>query len=348
MVQAESKINTIINKALERKVFPGCVIGIYDNGNIQMYPFGRYTYDNSSPTVNVDTLYDIASLTKVIPTSLLALHLIDKGDVDLHVSVSSLLPQFDGKYKDKVTLFHLLTQTVTFPFTLSECVSLSIDQLRSLILTSDLVCPPGTHFTYTNASSILMGWIIEKVTGKDLAIAARDMLFNPLQLTHASFTPLPEICVPTELQNGKEICGVVHDESARLMSKNEHFVGSAGVFSNAKDILAILEVIMTGGKVQGKTFLSEDMMRTMESNQLSYLGLSHGLGWELDQEFFMGRIRGRIIGKTGFTGCSMMVNREQQKALVILSNHIYPHRRRSREEINSLRRECSEVVFKEK
>ncbi len=346
MYRAESKIETVINRAIEKKVFPGCVVGIYDNGQVHVYPFGKYTYNQSSHSVASDTLYDIASLTKVIPTSLLTLHLIDRDYIDLNTSVASLLPLFEGKYKNKVTLFHLLTQTVTFPFTLSAYTSLSADELRSLILTSDLVCLPGTQFTYTNASSILLGWVIEKVTGKSLAKAAKDMLFEPLQLIHTTFIPPVEMSVPTEIQDGKEIYGVVHDESARIFSRKRNYVGSAGVFSSAGDILKILEIILKDGKIGESIFLSKKIISLMETNQLANIGVSHGLGWELDQEIFMGKIsKGRTIGKTGFTGCSMMVNREQQKALVILSNHIYPHRRVSRESINSLRQECAEAVF---
>lgn len=339
----DKNISSLAHQAIASRLFPGCQIGVITNNKLKIFCFGTTTYDTTSSPVTEDTVYDVASLTKSVPTALIALMLLDKKIVNLSDPINRYIPELKGKYSEIITVHHLLTQTVTFPFTLSAEKDKTASEIRELILSSDLVTPPGTQFTYTNASSILLGWVIEIVGGRSLEQLAREWLFEPLGMTATGFSPEKQRCAPTEENPHRGLIqGVVHDESAYILGE-KGFVGSAGLFSTAGDLLACLE-----GVLHEKKVISAKMIGSMATNQPSHLGVSHGLGWELNQQWFMGKKSSKnTIGKTGFTGCSMAYDLEKAKGAVILSNTIYPKRPDTRKEINAFRSTIADIVFTE-
>lgn len=345
-------IDSIITDAIDRKVFTGCTVATVCNGEVEKYAYGRYTYDNDSAPVNIDSIFDVASITKAIPVSSLALILIENGVLDLNDKMIRYVPEFNGSFRENITIWHLLTQTLHFNFRLFDCKSMPAAEIVKSIMNADLMSPPGSVSSYANATSILLGFVIERCTGQDLEILARKYFFEPMSMNATTFHPeiFPkERCVPTEVDKwrGRIIQGEVHDESAWAL--RPIIVGSAGLFSSISDLSKFLEMLVNKGTFRGKQIFKEDTVAKMYTNQLTEgQDGQTGLGWELNQQQSMGDIckEGSVFGKTGFTGCSIAVNPDTKSGYILLSNHLYPNRAPDRGRINEIRRSIAGAVLK--
>lgn len=346
----ESKLVSIIEEAIEKKVFPGCVLGYLSRGEMNVLPFGKLTYEENAVKVHENTIYDVASLTKAIPTSSLALYFLDQKKLALNDLLSQYLPEYKGEYRDTITIWHLLTHSVAFDLRLSLLKQYSSDEIFHQLLTLKVLSKPGTTFSYSNASSILLSVILERVGGKSIDLLAEDIFFQPLDMTHTSFHPTQfgrDDIAPSEIDSWREreVRGEVHDESAFIL-REKMVVGSAGLFSTAGDLLQFMKMLLSGGKTDYKTFFSQEILEMMTTDQLSKLRDTTGLGWELSQRWYMGKnSTERTFGKTGFTGCHIAADIGLQKAVVLLSNSTYPNRPRDKEGINKVRRAVTESVF---
>jgi CubicO group peptidase (beta-lactamase class C family) len=356
----EESLKKAAESAISEKVTPGCVIGVVKKGGTRMVlPFGRFTYESDSPAVREDTLYDIASITKSIPTASLALQLVDEGRLKLSDKLIDHIPEFNNSDRETVLIKHLLTYTLDgygFASTLDDGRGLAAfnegagDMLLNLLLTHDFERRPGTVFKYTNIPAALLGLVVEKIYGETIDMLADSHFFKPLEMKRSTFYPeqfpLEEI-VPTEIDAWRgEVRGIVHDESAYIAKKDSRVFGHAGVFSTAGDILTFMEMLLSGGELKGKRFFSEEIITQMETNQIPELNDSTGLGWELNQPRFMGKYSSpHTFGKTGFTGTLCICDREREIAYVVLSNRIYPHRPADSVGINTLRASIGEVVL---
>lgn len=346
------KITDRIQHAIDQHLFPACVVGVIrTHGERMVLPFGRLTDEMTSPRVQENTLFDIASLTKCIPTSSLALHLIDEGKLQLNDKLIAFIPELRNSYREAITIKHLLTQTIDYGVRLSSLKDHSADDILNILFTSELKHPPGTAFCYTNAASILLGIVIERVAGEPLDRFAQRLFFTPLGMTRTTFRPLEQFAkeeiVPTEIQEwrGGLVHGKVHDESAFILQQ-KMIPGSAGLFSTVPDLLTFLEMFLNNGVLRGTRYFSEEMLREMQTNQLAEIGVSAGLGWELNQPQFMGSHSTlQTFGKTGFTGCVCVVDIPRGVAFVILSNYTYPRRKADASAINALRRDIANCVF---
>ncbi len=356
----KDQITKAAKQAIQDKVFPGCVVGIVNkNGERQVVPFGNFTYDQSSDSVQKDTIYDTASITKSIPTGSLALQLVDEGKLKLTDRLIDYIPEFRNSDRDSVLIKHLLTYTLDgygFAPTVSKLGDKSMrditaSDLLNLLLTHDFEKRPGTIFKYTNIPADLLGLVIEKITGDTLDNLADEHFFKPLNMTRSTFYPekfpLEEI-VSTERDDWRGLVhGIVHDESAYICKKEGKIVGHAGLFSTAPDILNFLEVLLQKGTFQGKKYFSEKIVEQMGTNQITELNEFTGLGWELNQPRFMGDYCTlRTFGKTGFTGTLCICDVEKGIAYVILSNRIFPKRPADSTAINTFRKIIGEIILK--
>jgi CubicO group peptidase (beta-lactamase class C family) len=347
----ERKIEARVLRAICEKVFPGCVVGVVSN---KMQPtvlaFGRHTYDPASPAVSESSIFDVASITKAIPTSSLALQLLDSNTLHLDDKVRKFIPEFSHSQSDKVLIRHLLTQTVNYNFRLSSFKDKGHQVVLDAILTAELVDKPGSTFFYSNATSILLGMVVEKIFGECLAVSAQREFFDPLGMVRTSFFTdgfLKNDIVPTEIDpwRGRTIHGEVHDESAWVL-RQVMVAGSAGLFSTAPDILRFLSMLLNDGFHEGRRYFSTACLERMATNQIPSLGLQTGLGWELNQERYMGSFCSRsTIGKTGFTGCVCVADLAAKSALVMLSNFTYPSRKADSSTIDNVRRDIADIVF---
>lgn len=347
-----SVIHERLLMAMRDQVFPGCVVGVVrEGGQREIITAGRFTYDAESPRVRDDTIFDVASITKAIPASCLALQLLDEGRLELNERLVAYVSEMRQANREDVLIRHLLTQTLRYDFRLSNYARRSPAEILNVIFTSEFKSPPGTVFNYANATSILLGLVVERVLGMSLDHAADLRFFTPLGMTRTTFHPLEKFAaseiVPTEIQGwrGGVIQGVVHDDSAYVLSSKQ-VVGSAGLFSCVPDLLTFAEMLLGGGTYQGATYFSEAMLKQMHTNQIANIGESTGLGWELHQPWYMGTHgTEHTFGKTGFTGCALMIDRDKGFALAMLSNATYPTRNTSREPINAVRRDIADIVF---
>lgn len=343
------KITGFLENAIERHVFPGCSVAIIANKQRWCGSFGAYTYEPGSQRVLTDTIYDVASITKAVPVSSLALKLIGEGMTGMDKPLIDLVPEFTGGYRESITVRHLLTQTLDFGFRLSDLKHLGGEAVLNAILAAPMRSAPGEVYSYANATSILLGLFLERLTGVPLDEAAQFYLFGPLAMESTTFHPDrfdSAKIVPTEDDpwRGRVIRAEVHDESAFLLRPG--IVGSAGLFSTASDLLSFAAMLLSGGTVKGKRLFSPDMLAMMHTDALPGRPDRTGYGWELNQPVFMGKLcSGTSFGKTGFTGCSMLIDPERAAAVVLLSNHTWPHRRKDRSIINGLRAGLADIVF---
>lgn len=342
-------LQSYLQQAIKGKVFPGCVLGIVNKQNQrEIITVGHHTYDKNSPHTTSESIFDIASLTKVIPTSLVTLQLWEQGVVDLENKIIDYLPELQSTSGQKATIRHLLTYTyiLKLSYPLAALVNEDPEHILKLLFTTETVAPPGRQFCYTNTPSILLGLILEKVVNKRLPDIATERLFEPLKMHSTSFQidrDQIEHVVPTEIDPRGIVQGFVHDESSWALQKS-FFPGCAGVFSNVNDILNVVAMFLKPDP--NHRFLKESTLSIMETNQLESIGSCHGLGIELNQPFFMGtKCSTKAIGKTGFTGTSFVLDRQKGIGFVLLSNRTYPTRPKDGIAINSVRQTIADMIW---
>jgi CubicO group peptidase (beta-lactamase class C family) len=300
-----------------------------------------------------DSIFDIASITKAIPTSSLALQLIDKGMLHPDDRLITYVPEFSNSTREKVLIRHLLTQTLNYNFRLSALKDIGPDGILNAILTTEFSSEPGSTFFYTNATSILLGMVVEKLNKECLAITAQREFFDPLGMERTSFFPEQfhkHDIVPSEIDawRGRMVWGEIHDESAFVL-RQKMVAGSAGLFSTVPDLMRFLQMLLNNGIWQGRRYFSDNSMRQMQTNQISGLGLYAGLGWELYQKRYMGSFcTQQTIGKTGFTGCICISDIPRKTAMVLLSNYTFPARKPDMQAIDSVRRDIADIILSTK
>lgn len=342
-----------ISRAIEQKIFPGCVIGVVaKSGQRMIMPFGHFTYESDSNAIKEDSIFDVASITKSIPTSSIVLKLIGEGKISIEDKLIDYVPEFNNSDRESVLIKHLLTYTLDYnrQLRLSDFKDKSPDEILQVIFNTEFISKPGKEFLYTNATAILMGLVAERAGGKKLDDMADTYFFKPLRMDHTSFHPdtfNKQEIVPTEFDDwrGRLIQGEVHDESAFTLRK-KMVVGSAGLFSTVPDLLTFMEMVLSKGKYEGKEYIKEEMINLIYTNQLESIGKSAGLGWELNQPHYMGKyVTPNTFGKTGFTGCVVVGDMKKKAAVVILSNYTFPKRKENGDLINEIRRYIMDAVF---
>ncbi|HEU5187124.1 MAG TPA: serine hydrolase domain-containing protein, partial [Candidatus Saccharimonadales bacterium] len=313
-------------------------------GRKTILPFGNFTYDTASPSVTASTVYDLASITKPIPTMSIMLSLIEQGAFSLDTKVIDYLPEISAPGRDAITIRHLLTYTLVFDIHSGSHYATSDELLRALC-NSPLANAPGSTFVYTNMSAYLAGFVAEKATAKRLDELASEMFFAPLDMTNTTFTPAKNTVAPTE--NGVEP-GDVHDETARAMRQNDIIAGHAGLFSTADDLLTFASMLLNKGELNGKQYFTPKTVAQMRTNQLADIGEKWSLGWAIPDgqfDFFGSQVSDQAFGMTGFTGTSILIDPTKDCALVVLSNATFPVRKNDKEIMNRVRRDLADVVF---
>ncbi len=339
----ERSLNDLFEKAIGENVFSKAVVGFVSPEGSEVRAFN--TPENS--------LFDIASVTKVCPTSTLALKRILDGQLELDARVLDFIPELRTNYREHVLVRHLLTHSLDYRVPMSSLKDLPPERILDFLFTYHFKRFPGTVFNYGNPASILLGIVLMRLSGKPLSKMAEEELFEPLGMTRSGWDPLQrfprEEIVATEEDawRGRIIQGEIHDESAFRL--RQFFpVGSAGMFSTVPDLLKFVQMILADGLFNGRRILPEGILKLVSTNALEgrVRGACTALGFELDAEKFMGSVHhSRMFGKTGFTGSSIVADAETKRAVVLLSNFTYPHREASAERINAFRSRLSELTF---
>lgn len=346
----EQQISVKAHEAIKNKVFPGCVVGyVKKSGERNILPYGRFTYEESAELVKEDTIYDLASITKSIPTACLALRLIDEKRLSLIDRLIDYVPEFANSDREAVLIKHLLTYTMG-GYGLASLRLKTAADIFNVVFTRDFEERPGSIFKYSNIPAALLGLVLERVGGGTLDELADRDFFSPLKMHRTTFFPerfpIGEI-PPTEIDDSETLIqGIVHDESARACKRDGKIVGHAGLFSTAGDLLTFLEMLLNKGMLNGKRYLSEDVVEQMGTNQIPELHDHTGLGWELDQPQWMGSRRTpHTFGKTGFTGTMVVCDVEKETAYIILSNRTYPKRPADSSANNAFRASIGEILL---
>ena len=345
----ETAIN-ILKDAISDGVFNCAVLGIVRNGEIaEPIAVGVAAKGTIQEfPVSQDSIFDVASITKAVPVSTLALLALDKRKVSLSTPITELLPEYHSTNRHEITYKHLLTQTLNFDFALSELKSKDAAEIYRAIMTARLKTPAGTSYFYCNATSIILGRVVEQIWQKPLDEIAAEEIFVPLGMRDTQFRPPVELrakIVPTEIDQwrGRVIQGEIHDESAWKL--NEIIIpGAAGVFSTTPDLQKYLKEIL----IEEKHLFSQDFLDFAIKNHLpKTIDNFAALGFELNQDY-MGKLRGETtFGKTGFTGSVIVGNRVRKSGFVLLSDYCYPTRKPNRDLINGVRAEIADLLWSE-
>ena len=287
-----------------------------------------------------DSIFDLASLTKVC-TALLVLQLVDRGKVELDAPLQKYLPEFTGAGKRAITIAMLLAHTSALPVG-AKVTGLPDNAARwKSVLTTPLIKGgvPGQTFRYSSVGLMVLGRLVEKVTGKSLDKALRDNLLTPLGLKDTGFQPLKWVkdkqrLVATDARSSRGLLrGTVHDDVCNHLGG---IAGHAGLFGTAKDVAVIGQLMLNGGTHNGRRLLSADVLKTALVNvnkgrkaidaERPKRTADHGLGVELNQTWFMGRLATpATYGHTGFTGTSLLVHPARKTVVVLLTNRAHPN-----------------------
>jgi uncharacterized protein YbbC (DUF1343 family)/CubicO group peptidase (beta-lactamase class C family) len=322
-----ASVDAIIQQAIHDETIPGAVLVVGHNGQIvYRKAYGNRALEPRREPMTLDTIFDLASLTKVVATTPAVMQLIEQGKLRLNDPVSKYLPDFAQNGKEDITVRQLLTHYSG----LEPDIDLKTpwegkDTAYRMAFTDPPQDPPGSRFSYSDVNFILLGALVEKVSGETLAEYCARHIFAPLKMTHTRFLPpatLRSKIAPTQYdENDHMLRGVVHDPTARRMGG---VAGHAGLFSTADDLAKFAQALLNGG---GGVLspLSVEKMTTPE--QPPSAPVLRGFGWDIDSPFSSNR--GDLLpvgsyGHTGFTGTSMWIDPTTQTYLILLTNAVHP------------------------
>ena len=328
----------VIEHAIADKAFPGATLAVGYRGKVAIHAFGNLSYGTKAPAVNVHTMYDIASLTKVVATTTLVAKLAE-GDfavpLDLDARVERYLPEWAAgpqpEWRHEVTVRHLLTHTSGLPaFKEYWRTSKGKHDTLAKIFAEPLEYQPGTKEVYSDLGIILMAEIVERLTGRTLDDLANADVFKPLAMKDTMFKPPKKLwpsIAPTELDSTfrkRLLQGEVHDENAFAMGGVS---GHAGLFSTAPDLAAFCQMLLNGGVYAHQRILRRATIAQFTTPQK----LSNGartLGWMVPTENSSSGhyFSAHSFGHTGFTGTSIWIDPDRQLFVVLLTNRVNPTR----------------------
>lgn len=328
-----NEFNKLMNEAVIEGVFPGANVVIVSDKSYFM-TYGNKANFPIEEKNDIDTLYDMASCSKVISTTTSILILLEKGKIKLYDNVSSYLPEF--KY-DNITIFDLLTHTSGLPADVSKAYMIkSREELMEKIFNLELKYQKGTNIVYSDIGFILLGLIVEKVSGITLDIFASENIFKPLEMNNTCYNPKDTLkCAPTEKRCDDVlkamIRGKAHDEKAYIMGG---VAGHAGLFSCVKDLEKFIKMILNNGVYNGRRILSAttiDLLFTPKVRKTNGVSLDYdqrGLGWIVKGDYpSSGDLASKeTIYHTGFTGTNIVIDRINKVGFAILSNRVHPTR----------------------
>lgn len=320
-----------ILESIKNKEIPGAVLAVvhYDKivylkayGNKQNYPVAEKMKTNS--------IFDLASLTKVVSTATSVMILAERGKIRLEDPVSMYIPDF----KDDIKIKHLLTHTSGLP-SYAPVKLLENKQVEQPdVLTQHIAAvnrsnPPGDGFIYSCLNYITLQLIVEKVSGQNLRDFARGNIFEVLGMKNTDYTPAMKkhkLIAPTEKQDDNQVLlGKVHDPIARVLKNG--ISGNAGLFSDAKDLALFSAMMLNNGTLKGKRVLSPLTVKAMTTVPCEFSAYGRAFGWDMYSSYAsnQGDLLGpNTYGHTGYTGTSIVIDPDNQIAIVLLTNRVHP------------------------
>jgi uncharacterized protein YbbC (DUF1343 family)/CubicO group peptidase (beta-lactamase class C family) len=325
-------LDRVINEAVEQGRLPGAVLLVGHDGKVvYRKAYGKRALVPAAEAMTVDTIFDLASLTKVVATTTSLMKLFEEGRFRLNDRVTAYIPEFQGGKSD-ITLRNLFTHFSG----LRPDVPLSnpwsgYDTGIQLACTDPPAGPPGVRFVYSDINFILLGELVHRLSGQTLADYARDNVFRPLGMKETMFQPpaaLRARIAPTErwpVKDGAPLRGVVHDPTARNMGG---IAGHAGVFSTADDLARFAQMMLNRGTLDGMRIASPfTVEKFTEPQSPPDQPILRGLGWDMDSPYSGNR--GELFpigsyGHTGFTGTSLWIDPSTKTYVILLANSVHP------------------------
>jgi CubicO group peptidase (beta-lactamase class C family) len=351
-----------VEEAVEGRAFPGAVLAVGRAGGLlHLHAFGRLSYEADAAETRPDTIYDLASLTKVVVTTTAAMILVDEGRLDLDARVTSFLPEFRGGDKEGVTVRQLLTHSGGLLWWAPLYKEASGRKaILERVCALNLAAPPGTGSVYSDLGILLLGEVLERAAGESLESLAGRRILEPLGMETTRYRPrrdlLPRIA-PTERDpwRGRLIHGEVHDENAFALAG---VAPHAGLFGTAPDLAAFAEMMLAGGTRAGRRVVSTAVVERFTA-RAGIPGSTRALGWDTpsdesgrrsstpDQPGYSSAgslLSARSFGHTGFTGTSMWMDPERGIYVILLSNRVHPTR--ANDSIRRVRAEVADAVVR--
>lgn len=329
----DRRIDSVVNRAIAQHAMPGCQIVVMHNGQVVVDRcFGRQTYDSNAAAVTPETLYDLASVTKVCATTLAVMKLVDNGKVSINDKLSRYLPYLKSTEKTNITIKQAL----------SHCAGLkAFDALWRQtsvrdsipILIAGIPLSGNNDYCYSDFGFILLADMVEKVSGMTLDEFVAENFYDQMGFTSTMFNPIDngiaaDEIAPTELDSLRGLIrGTVHDPNAYAM---DGVSGHAGLFSNAREVALIMQMLLNGGELDGHRYLKQKTVETFTRRHFEKQGNRRALGF--DKQLFTPSDNAQVcreasqasFGHTGFTGTMVWADPDYKLVYVFLSNRVHP------------------------
>lgn len=361
-----SAVDEIIDDAIRQRDFPSAVLVIGDSTKIiYQNAYGRLTYEDDASPATLSTIYDLASVTKVIATTSAIMKLYEEGKVDLDAPVAYYIPQFAVNDKGDITVRNLLLHnsglTAWTPF---YQLYTTADEVRNAIYTCTKEYPTGSQTVYSDYNAVLLGDIVEKVSNIKLDKYCKEFVFLPLGMKDTDYLlpiSLNYRIAPTEYDTywrNELLIGYVHDETAAML---EGVSGNAGLFSTGPDLYKFMKMMLKDGRYiderkvpaankEDQLFKPETIeLFTEKAAGLGYVN-TRALGWDTKPEATKYppqcgyKFSQNCFGHTGYTGTSVWCDRNKNLIIIFLTNRVYP--KRGNEEIKNIRPKVHDEVCK--
>jgi uncharacterized protein YbbC (DUF1343 family)/CubicO group peptidase (beta-lactamase class C family) len=342
------QIDVIINEAVQSGLIPGAVVVIGHNGQVvYRQAYGSRSLIPRREPMTIDTIFDAASLTKVIATTPSVMKLFEQGKIRMDDPVTKYLPEFESGKSD-ITVRLLMTHFSGLPpdLILSPRWSGYQTGIEKALATKP-IAPPGARFIYSDINFLLLGEIVRRVSGENLAQFAHEEIFSPLGMSETEFQPpvsLRNRIAPTEIDadTGQPLRGIVHDPTSRFMGG---IAGNAGLFTTADDLAEYAEMMLNMGQRGGvRIFQSMTVKKFTEPGSPADQPILRTLGWDMDSPYSSNRGELYPIGSyghTGYTGTDIWLDPTTNSFVILLTNVVHPHGVKS---LSSLRSRVATVV----
>ncbi|HXC44680.1 MAG TPA: serine hydrolase, partial [Candidatus Dormibacteraeota bacterium] len=324
-------VDAVIEQAIHDGNIPGAVLIVGHNGQvIYRKAYGSRALEPRREAMTLDTIFDLASLTKVIMTTTAVMQLVERGKVRLNDPVANYLPEFKQNGKEDITVRQLLTHYSGLEPDMNLKTAWEGKQTAyQMAFTESPEDPPGSKFSYSDINFIVLGALVEQVSGESLVEYSTRHIFAPLKMTHTRFVPplsrracWIEKIAPTQYdENEHMLRGVVHDPTARRMGG---VAGHAGLFSTADDLAKFAQALLNGG---GGILSPLSVEKMTQPEQPPAAPVLRGFGWDIDSPFSSNR--GDLLpvgsyGHTGFTGTSLWIDPTTKTYIILLTNAVHP------------------------
>ncbi len=325
-----STIDRVVQRGLDAGGYPGAAVVVGRRGfNVWSRGFGALDWSGKQSVSSTTSIYDLASLTKVVGTTTAVMVLFDQGKIDLDAPVSHYLPTFTGGMKNLVTVRHLLTHRAGLPAGRELWrIANTPAEAREAVLNAPIQCTPGACYEYSDLGADLLGFVAEAASGVSLDVFLRRNVFEKLGMTDTHFrldAVDVERTAPTEIAppRGYPLRGEVHDENAWALGG---VAGHAGLFSTAADLSVFAQMLLDGGSYNGTRVVADSTVALFTRRSAGHRALGWdtcaggaGCGQYLSE---------RAFGHTGFTGTSLWIDPDRHMFVILLTNRVHAARAR--------------------